>query len=102
MSETSSYAVSWTDDGVRFVGHARLGRDGLQLAGGGPGGREQHRTLRFDDVVGVDVVRVETGRELAVDLGEELLMVSSLDRPGSLWELADRLRKLTQPPRTTS
>ena len=93
MTETNSYAVSWTAGDVRFVGYARLGRDGLRLAGGGPGGREQLRTLPYEDVKDVAVVRVNAHRELALDLGDELLMVSSLDRPGSLGELGEQLRR---------
>ncbi len=101
MTETTSYAVSWTAGAIRFVGYARLGADGLRLAGGGPGGREQLRALRYEDVTGVDVVRVNAHRELALDLGTERLMLSSLDRPGSLGELADRLRELTASTHTT-
>lgn len=92
---TPSYAVSWSEDDVQFVGHARLSPEGLRLIGGSPGGREQLRTLRYEDVTNVDVVRVRSHRELALELGDELLMVSSLDRPGSLGELAGRLLKLT-------
>jgi hypothetical protein len=94
MTTTQSYAVSWTADDIRFVGHAYLGTHGLRLAGGGPGGREQLRTLRYEDVREVDVVRVNSHRELALDLGQELFMVASLDGPGSLGELAERLRSL--------
>jgi hypothetical protein len=98
MTETTSYAVSWTDEGVQFVGYARLSPDGLRLAGGGPGGREQLRTLPYDELAGVEVVRVNGHRELTLDLGKELLMLSSLDRPGSLGELAERVRTLMEPP----
>lgn len=102
MTETTSYAVSWTAEGVRFVGYALFRPDGLRLAGGGPGGREQLRTLRYEDVEGVRVVRVNAQRELALDLGDELLTISSLDRPGSLAELAERLRPLTGSATTTN
>jgi hypothetical protein len=102
MTETTSYAVSWSERGIRFVGYARLGTNGLRLAGGGAGGREQLRTLRYEDVKAVDVVRVNAHRELALDLGEERLLISSLDRPGSLGELAERLRKLACSPQTTN
>ena len=95
ITDTTSYAVSWRDSDLRFVGHARLMPDGLRLAGGGPEGREQVRTLLYDDLTNVDIVRLKSHRELALELGDELLMVSSLDRPGSLGELAERLRKLT-------
>jgi hypothetical protein len=45
---------------------------------------------------------VNAHRELALDLGTERLMLSSLDRPGSLGELADRLRELTASTHTTN
>ena len=98
MNDTTTYAVSWRDTELRFVGHARLLPEGLQLAGGGPEGREQVRTFRYDDVTNVDIVRLKSHRELALELGDELVMVSSLDRPGSLGELAERLLKLMDPP----
>lgn len=98
MNEISSYAVAWCAGEVRFVGYAVLMPDALRLSGGGPGGREQLRTIRYEDVSDVDVVRVNSHRELALDLGAELLMVSSLDRPGSLGELTDALRARIGPP----
>ena len=101
MTETN-YAVSGSAEGIRFVGYALFRPDGLRLAGGGPGGREQLRTLRYEDVVDVGVVRVNAHRELALDLGDELLLVSILDRPGSLAELAERLRELTGSAATTN
>jgi hypothetical protein len=98
MTDSTSYAVSWRDTDLRFVGHARLLPEGLRLAGGGPEGREQVRTLRYEDVTNVDIVRLLSHRELALEFGDEVLMVSSLDRPGSLGELAERLLKLVDPP----
>lgn len=95
MIESTSYAVSWSDADVRIVGYARLTPNGLRLAGGGAGGRERTRTLRYADLTSIDIVRVAAHREIALRVGGELLMVSSLDRPGSLGELAERLRKLT-------
>ena len=102
MTETTSYAVAWTAGEIRFVGYARLGANRLRLAGGGPGGREQLRTLRYEDVTGVAVVRVNDHRELALDVAGERLMLSSLDRPGSLGEIAERLRELTVSSHTTN
>ena len=98
MTDTTSYAVSWRDTDLRFVGHARLLPEGLRLAGGGPEGGAQVRTLRYEDFTNVDIVRLKSHRELALQLGDELVMVSSLDRPGSLGELAERLLKLMDPP----
>jgi hypothetical protein len=95
MTETTSYAVAWTAEEVRFVGYARLGSEELRLAGGGHDGREQLHTLRYEEVTGVNLVRANAHRELALDVGGERLMLSSLDRPGSLGELAERLRVLT-------
>jgi hypothetical protein len=98
MTETTSYAVAWNDEDARLMGYARIMPDGLRLVGGGPGGRERLRTLRYGDLRNIDLVRVNSHRELALELADELVLVSSLDRPGSLAELAERLRALTVSP----
>lgn len=98
MSPGFTYAVTWIDGDALFVGHAQLRARELRLEGRS-NGREGLRTVPYGDVVGIDVQRGSTGRGLAVALaGGGVLTISSLDRPGSLGELADRLRKLTDSP----
>lgn len=98
MSPASTYAVTWTDAGALFVGYAQLRARELRLEGRS-NGREGLRSVPYRDVVGIDVHRGSAGRGLAVALaGGDVLTISSLDRPGSLGELADRLRKLTDSP----
>ena len=98
MTDTTSYAVSWRYTDLRFVGHARLLDAEGEGATAAAKGREQVRTLRYEDVTNVDIVHLMSHRELALELGDEVLMVSSLDRPGSLGELAERLLKLVDTP----
>lgn len=98
MSPAATYAVSWTDAGALFVGYAQLGTRELRLEGRSDG-REGLRSVPYRNVVGLDVRRGSGGRGLAIVLaGGEVVTISSLDRPGSLGELADRLRKLTDSP----
>jgi hypothetical protein len=97
MTETVSYAVMWHDGDFRFVGYAEVGRDGLRLEGRGSGGREGLCTVRYEDIRRLDVHRTNGDRGLVLELpGRQPLLISSLDSPGSLGELADRIRRLTE------
>jgi hypothetical protein len=99
MAERPSYAVAWRDGPTRFVGHAEVGADCLRLEGRAPDVTEGLRTIRYTDVERVDVQRVNGARGLALVLAAgRVVTIMSLDRPGSLVELADRLRKLTDSP----
>lgn len=99
MAERPSYAVAWRDGPTRFVGHAEVGADCLRLEGRAPDAAEGLRTIRYTDVARVDVERVNGARGIVVVLAtDRVVTITSLDRPGSLAELVDRLRKLTDSP----
>lgn len=99
MVETRSYAVTWTEGSSRFVGHAMLTDRVLRLEGRDESGREGRRTIRFDQIAGLELRRRNGDRNLAVEIADDdELLIASLDRPGSLGELSDRLRVLTDSP----
>lgn len=99
MGEASTYAVSWRDGGTRFIGYAELRGSELRLEGRGAGGREELRTVPYANVVNVVVRRSNGSRLIALELRSgEAITIRSLDRPGSLGELADQLRTLTDSP----
>jgi hypothetical protein len=99
MVETRSYAVTWTEGSSRFVGHALLTDRVLRLEGRDESGREGRRTIRFDQIAGLELRRRNGDRNLAVEIADDdELLIASLDRPGSLGELSDRLRVLTDSP----
>jgi hypothetical protein len=99
MVETKSYAVTWTERGARFVGHALLAARGLRLEGRDASAREGRRTIRFDQIVGIETRRTNGHRSLAIEVaGDDEVLIASLDRPGSLGELSHRLRLLTDSP----
>ena len=99
MVETQSYAVTWTEGGSRFVGHALLTDRVLQLEGRNEAASEGRRMIRFDQIVGLELRRTNGHRSLVVEIaGDDEVLIASLDRPGSLGELSDRLRVLTDSP----
>lgn len=99
MDEATSYAVTWTDQGARFVGHALLAARALRLEGRDGSAREGLRTIRFDQIAGLELRRTNGHRSLVVEIeGDDEVLIASLDRPGSLGELFDRLRLLTDSP----
>jgi hypothetical protein len=99
MVETTSYAVAWTEAGSRFVGHALLAERGLRLEGRDASAHEGLRSIRFDEIVALELRRANGHRTLVVEVaGDDELRIASLDRPGSLGELAERLRVLTDSP----
>ena len=99
MVETTSYAVAWTEAGSRFVGHAQLAELGLRLEGRDASAHEGLRSIRFDEIAAVELRRANGHRTLVIEVaGDDELLIASLDRPGSLGELAERLRLLTDSP----
>jgi len=83
----ASYAMTWhVGEGPRHAGRVELGRDALELSSTSPPDGQEN--VRFADIVGValarGVLRVE--RE-----GLPPLRFLSIDSPGALRELADRI-----------
>lgn len=100
VTDGTTYAIAWQGiDGNRFVGSLRLEPGVLRLEGRGRGGLEELRTVAYEAVSLVELRRDNGGRELALRLrGDDLVVLTSLDRPGSLGELTDHLRNLTASP----
>ena len=101
MVDPVSYAVTWAVGDSRFVGHALLRDRTLRLEGRDAKAREGRRSIRFDRIIGLEMRRTNGHRSLVVaTAGDGDIVISSLDRPGSLGELADRLRALTDSPQS--
>jgi hypothetical protein len=99
MTEASTYAVSWLDSSARYVGYAELRPQTLRLEGRGAVGAEGLRTIPYREIASVDLRRVNGTRTVALETSSGgTVVIASLDRPGSLAELADRLRRLTDSP----
>ncbi|HET9675226.1 MAG TPA: hypothetical protein VFP31_10495 [Gaiellaceae bacterium] len=99
MVDPVSYAVTWAEDEARFVGHALIVDRGLRLEGRDANAHVGRRSVRFDQIVSLETRRTNGHRSLLLELaGDDRLVVTSLDRPGSLGELTDRLRLLTDRP----
>ena len=84
----TGYAVSWNGvDGTRCAGRLDVGDGSARLVGASRGVRRDE-TITFDDIASV---RLERGR-LHIDrrVGAALL-IGSLDGPGTLREVAERL-----------
>lgn len=101
MVEPLSYAVTWAVGDARFVGHALLADRSLRLEGRDAKAREGRRSIRFEQIIGLEMRRTNGHRSLVVGIaGADDILISSLDRPGSLGELSDRLRALTDSPQS--
>ena len=99
MVEPLSYAVTWAVGEARFVGHALLADRGLRLEGRDANANEGRRAVGFDQIAGLALLRANGHRTLVIEVaGQEPVHVTSLDRPGSLSELAERLEHLTDSP----
>ena len=94
-----TYAVAWSGGDTRFVGHARLQTQALRLEGRDADGSEELRTIGYDDIEAIGVSRTNGSRGIVLDVaGDERIVITSLDRPGSLGELTERLLSLTDSP----
>lgn len=94
-----TYAVAWSGGDTRFVGHARLETRALRLEGRDADGSEGLRTIGYHDIEAIDVSRTNGSRGIVlVVAGNERVVITSLDQPGSLGELTERLRSLADSP----
>jgi hypothetical protein len=99
MSAPTSYAVSWRNGHTRFVGYARFEPAGLRLEGRDADGSEGLRTISYEDIGRIDVSRTNGSRGIVLEVrGANRVVITSLDRPGSLGEMAEQLRGRTDSP----
>ena len=85
-----TYAVYWNElDGARFAGRILLSGSCAELEGGASDGRRARRRIAFDDIASV---RYERGRLHVWRRSGAPLRLASLDRPGALRELGERLQ----------
>ena len=85
-----TYAVSWNElDGARFAGRISLNSAFAELEGGASDGRRTRRRIRFDEIASV---RYERGRLHVWRRCGAPLRLGSVDRPGALRELGERLQ----------
>jgi hypothetical protein len=81
------------------VGYARLEPAGLRLEGRNVDGSEGLRTINYEDIARVDVSRMNGDRGIVLELaGDDRIEITSLDRPGSLGEMAEQLRSRRDSP----
>jgi hypothetical protein len=85
-----TYAVYWNDlDGARFAGRISLGSAFAELEGGARDGRRTQRRIGFDEIASVCYTR---GRLHVWRRCGAPLRFGSVDRPGALRELGERLQ----------
>jgi hypothetical protein len=85
-----TYAVYWNDlDGARFAGRISLGSGFAELEGGARDGRRTQRRIGFDEIASVRYTR---GRLHVWRRCGAPLRFGSVDRPGALRELGERLQ----------
>jgi hypothetical protein len=85
-----TYAVYWNElDGSRFAGRISLGPSFAELDGGNGHGRRSRRQIGFDDITSV---RYERGLLHVWRRSGAPLRFGSVDRPGALRELCERLQ----------
>jgi hypothetical protein len=85
-----TYAVYWTElDGARFSGRISLGASFAELDGGAGDGRRTKRRIRFDEIASV---RYERGLLHVWRRSGAPMRFGSVDRPGALGELGERLQ----------
>ena len=85
-----TYAVYWNEvDGARFAGRISLGSAFADLEGGASDGRRTRRRIPFDEIASL---RYEHGRLHVLRRGGAPLRFGSVDRPGALRELFERLQ----------
>ena len=84
-----TYAVYWNElGGARFAGRISLGDTFAELDGTSDG-RRRTRRIWFDEIASV---RYQRGRLHVWRRDGAPLRLGSVDRPGALHELAERLR----------
>jgi hypothetical protein len=85
-----TYAVYWTEaDGARFAGRVSLGASYAELDGGTGDGRRSRRRIGFDEIASV---HYERGLLHVWRRSGAPLRFGSVDRPGALHELGERLQ----------
>jgi hypothetical protein len=85
-----TYAVYWNElDGARFAGRLSLSASFAELDGGAGDGRRTQRRIRFDEI---SSVRYERGLLHVWRRSGAPLRFGSVDRPGALRELGERLQ----------
>ena len=85
-----TYAVYWNEiDGARFAGRISLAASSAELEGGASDGRRTRQRIVFDDIASV---RYERGRLHVWRRSGAPLRLGSVDRPGALRELGERLQ----------
>jgi hypothetical protein len=91
----SSYAVYWNEgEGLRHAGRFELERDHAQLVGQTRNGTRRLVWIFFGEIVSV---RYGYGRLRVERRARPALEVGSVDRPGALRELAERLQAAALP-----
>lgn len=84
-----TYAVYWNDlDGARFAGRISLGHSFAELEGTSAGRRMRSR-IGFEEIASV---RYQRGRLHVWRRDGAPLRLGSVDRPGALRELGERLQ----------
>jgi len=85
-----TYAVYWNEiDGGRFAGRISLAASSAELEGGASDGRRARQRIAFTDIASI---RYERGRLHVWRRGGAPLRLGSVDRPGALRELGERLQ----------
>ena len=93
--DMQTYAVYWSDlDGARFAGRISLAGSSAELVGGSNDGRRTQRRIAFDDIASV---RYDRGRLHVWRRSGAPLRLGSVDRPGALRELAERIQSRLGP-----
>jgi hypothetical protein len=87
-----TYAVYWNDlDGARYAGSICLATSSANLEGGSSDGRRATERIAFDEIA---AVRYERGGLWVWRRTGAPLRLGSVDRPGALRELAERLQSV--------
>jgi hypothetical protein len=83
-----AYAVCWErENGSRYAGRLGLDENRVVLKGGSNGSSVEEEIPLTE----IEDVQVRCGRLSLIQKGGALLIITSLDAPGILRELADRL-----------
>jgi hypothetical protein len=103
VTRSTSYAVSWREEGTRLVGRLELGPRQLRIEGRSGTAFESSRVVAYGEIVDVATRRAGGQRVLELVLrGGHSIVVASLDGAGSLLELATELRSRTARPHPES